>query len=733
MVPRARRVETRNGLPDLRGACNGLPTAVLGPPSLPGKAASWVWLATCSSFRIAVSALGLARGSWLPSSGASRPPSGAASLVVIAEPPRPYVPWDTLRRLLARLSRRPRQSDAPGVGWGGAIDGPLGLVLRRGAPANPAAAQAPGFLSHHPLLQWPLTNAWVEVLAPLAAGRDIVLQHASSIDPMELRVLRRLVRRTPRMTLLLRDEPDFVATESGRRTLPPRDDRLEVRAHESLASGAPDVRLVLRALEASWACFGFAACEWLGEELLRQASPLSQDDRRRVHLLVAMSMHNRGAGGVGVEAEGARLGRLEGHLRAALVGEVDLCKRSHLCYRLALVIGQGAAELSAAAELADEAIHLAAAAGDALFEAWALHGKARLIGRTGALDEAFRLSRRAFDLATMPAWGAIEIERPLTQVVIADHLAELAQRAGEAGDALSWQARAESLGEAMGVPYVPSFRWIEIHRARGDLDSGARVAERAIAAARDLPAPADEVLFAMELGDLSYRRGLPKLARRAFLRAQAVSERWGLGPAPPASSWGAAVSALRAGRHDDARHDLEQALAGRRRLRERVQVLGLLGQVAARAGDEVSARLRVGEAIALATDAAQRDVLLCAELAAGETSLALGRPRDAEAAFRRATALAEGEPPASPAARVAALGGLLAAGGGDIEVLRRALGLLERALSDAETWWQLGRLHDAARRFATGADHPVLAAALAQRCDARGDEPSVSRAGSGAP
>ncbi|MEM7355923.1 MAG: hypothetical protein AAF657_34220, partial [Acidobacteriota bacterium] len=107
---------------------------------------------------------------------------------------------------------------------------------------------------------------------------------------------------------------------------------------------------------------------------------------------------------------------------------------------------------------------------------------------------------------------------------------------------------------------------------------------------------------------------------------------------------------------------------------------------------------RINEAINLAVESGARDTLLAVAIAAGRASQHLGRPGDAEEAYRRALEIA-GENSGSTGGDVPAtlelalhLGLWETATEPPVDSVTHCLSLLPEALDDAETWWRLRRI-----------------------------------------
>lgn len=699
--------------------------------------------------------------------------ASADALLVTIDPERPLA-WAGLRSLLAALVEQQGEAAvADAIGSRRAAFSVILPGLARELDEHEALARArlgaaaPGFLAHNGVLQHPLRRAIEAALAPLVEGRTIVVVGAESLDLHSLALLRAWLVADPRLSLWLAcdaaripgdalarrealqvaaaidmlaasdeastlvldlqgPDPDAEGLDAHARpaTLSRWDDALDRQAFAALEREPLELEPLLAALEWSWFAFGFTTCLQLGLGLLARAPELTPSQRRRVALLVALAAYNRqvSSRSESPEADATLAELLDHHYRAALEGEDDPLARSHLLYRLALNQGRRRADLPAARELAVAAIVEAQRGGSPYFEAWARNGEAYILGRLGELDAAIAQVEAALALtgaAALPP--GLDAELALTQTVLVDNLGMLEAWAGRPERSLQWEPHYVRMVDALDVPYGYSNHWIEHRVALFDLLGAQAIAEQGLRASEAILALGEADLYAAWVGELLYRRGDPAGARAAFGRAGELGHRLARRGEAEASAVAIALADMRSGALERA----EQAFSTLARASEQperaIEYLAHAGQVAALRGEDERAMATINDAIAQAVELGERDVLVRVALAAGEASLALGRVDDAAAAFEQAHALAMSEPPASPADRLAALAGSFAAGRHEGGALAEALELLDPALRDAESWWQLDRVARALLASESLDPNPELAARLhlrlAQRID----------------
>lgn len=677
--------------------------------------------------------------------------------VLLADPAfEPPVPWAGVRAIVGLLHERDAEALAAALQQRAGL---LALVLRKLGPTSALRALAPGYLSHNASLKWPLREAWLDVLAPLLEGRVLVIPDTRALDYESALTLLGLCARNVDVRCELGLDPDalpdqplarrgvlntravlqrVVAFGSARvedvveelafvPRVPtpwhPLDDRAELRAFERLDADSLDadaLASVLGGLEAAFACFGFDCSLELGRRLLEAAADLTAAQRRRVHLLAALSAYNRQVTSRSERPDDDELLArwLDEHFAASLDGETDPRVRAHGAYRLAINKGRRQGDLAAALALADQAVALAGEA-DATFDlAWARNGRAYLHGRNRRLDLAISDCEAAFELASQLGPGdPLEIEHPMTRVVLAENLASLSTWAGQPRAALRWAERFDELATLLDIPFAPSERRIDALRSNLELAAALELAHRGLDISERTLDPLGADIYAADVGDLCYRRGLAREAVEAFRRALVLTQRDGDVGRERATAIACVMAAMRAGHFVEA----DTMLAQLRRTTdpehpsEAIELGATAGVIAAQRGHVGAAEAEINQAIATAVELGERDVLLRVATAAGEACLRLGRVDDAAAAFVQALELAAvDDAPAAPDL-LAALVGALSAGSEDRQLVERSLAVLEPALIDAEAWWLLEPLARACTRLCPDVDRGLLDRALAER------------------
>ncbi|MCA9541464.1 MAG: hypothetical protein KC620_21350, partial [Myxococcales bacterium] len=439
-------------------------------------------------------------------------------------------------------------------------------------------AQPLGFMAHNGMVMAPLLQAWVAALAPLCAGQRIVLPRLDAVDLASLAVLRGIQVRLPaedRPVVRIGIDPlvagrpeslwkgDFdnavgaiallegvedtevIKVPPDRAPTPPPppavavaldalDTGPELAAWRRLQDDAPldaaAIALIRHGTERAFAAYGFTATLRLGLGLKARA-PAALD--RELHTLIGLAAYNRQVRRSD-SAEGLPE-LLDHHFRAALDGESDPAKRSHLGYRLCINVGRRKGDLPEALAIGDAAVADAQTPGiapgmAAFLEAWARNGRAYVYARLRRGREAMQDCEIAWDLlATAERTpGAPPSEVLPSRMVIADNLARVCMMRRDHAGAARWQTEHEKLEERLGGFAFTTFRWLELDRHDRDLMRASERAERALRAAQAGFAPENTDYFAAELGDLSFRRGDLTAARRWFEESLRVRERIGL-------------------------------------------------------------------------------------------------------------------------------------------------------------------------------------------------------------
>ena len=640
------------------------------------------------------------------------------------------------------------------------------------AAAHRMTACPESHLSHNLLVQRPLFEGWASLLAELTADHTLLVPDVARLDRESLGALRTLYRRFPEQapSLILGFDPqrpqprpdedgviwempvaDGLKLALGLLALPraelvelgpreageapeaqdldstPWDDPQETAGWALLAGSAQGSGdTATRAVQATFERFAFTAALRLGRGLLATDLSLSPAQSAETHALVALAAHNRQFRSLGNRPLAHWLER---HLRAAWRDETRPARRSALAYRLAVTVGRRLKKPEEGLEWAARAVEEAQREGvpsrqAAHLEAWGRNIRAYAWMESRQLDKAREECERAFALvdaevrdgAGSPETAAVADDPLLreiafTHALLADNLAALAELSGDDAGFRHWKEIGES--PAAGVPGLVRFEglsWVRFHRREGRLD---RALPRALAALESARAEQDafrEYRYAVQAGDLLDRLGRHDEALERFGEARDLRRRLGAPRFLRPVTAAAASVARRAGRLDEARALLREALADAEGA-ARAECLAALGRVAAEDGDPETAETQIGEAVDAAVDLGERDVLVRVAVAAGEVSLVLGRRRQAREAFGRAREMAEKESPAGD--RLAIELGLAETAGSPLgaEALGDLLRLLPEALSDADTWERLPRLAARVEQAGAAAD-PGLEALL---------------------
>lgn len=681
--------------------------------------------------------------------------------------------WGGARALLAALRARGVDVDAAvepvRIVLGVCLDGlSARLPLAERRTQAEVEAQPLGFMAHNGMVIAPVLEAWVQALAPHCAHQTLIIPRLDAIDVLSLAVLRGINVRLPveaRPTVRIGIDPlvlggpeslwsgDFdnalgaVTLIEGlpdtalirlppdadpRPPAPPRveatlddlDSGPELRAWRRLQDPAPldadAIALIRHGMDRAFAAYGFTAALRLGIGLAERA-PTALD--RDAHTLIGLAAYNRQVRR-SASAEGLPE-LLDHHFRAALAGEPDPAKRSHLGYRLCINVGRRKGDLPEALAIGDAAVADAQAPGiapgmAAFLEAWARNGRAYVYARMGRGREALEDCEIAWDLLATAeeAPGAPPSEVLPSRMVIADNLGRVCMMRRDHAGAARWQAEHERLEQRLGGFAFTTFRWLELDRTDRNLAQARERAERALRAAQAGLAPENTDYFAAELGDLSFRQGDLDAARRWFEESLKVRERIGLAEDRLVARMSLLIARLYADALTTA--DLDPLLAdpGYAEPAAQAQLHLLRARVIHRQGGDPAAAMDA--AIDAAVEAGDRDVLLTVARVAGDLSRAAGALGEAADAYARALEIAEAEvdgDAAPPPAEVLAvhLGRWRMGIGDPTPILDR----VDAALEEPELWWRLDEL--AAVAAMGPVDHParaIIEQARAQRLDA---------------
>jgi len=504
------------------------------------------------------------------------------------------------------------------------------------------------------------------------------------------------------------------------------DEDLEAQAYLALR-GSTDSRpgelatLVVPAMQAAFRAYGWTSALRLGVELLAQGPELTPAHAAEVHGIVGLAAHNRQ---FRTESGNSRLEAfLERHFRLALESEKRPAIRSAHSYRLAVTLGRRHKDFEAALPWADKAIEEARAPGlvglqSAYLEAWGRNIRAFVLAFTGRSQQAVEDAETAFalleDAADQAPHRGDETRNPwdaeFSRVVLAHNLVALGLLNGDMERALRWQQTAcEIDAEYPGIAKLEAKGWLALYSLSLRFDLALPQVLKGLTCAqadRDLVM---EFRLTRDAGDVCYRLGEAERAHEFFERARELRARLGNPPSLLPQEVSMAAAAVRAGRYEAARQVLEHALADPwyQWPDAQAEVLAWIGLMHAAAGEGRKADSAMDQAIDRAVESGKRDTLLRIAVAAGSACRLLGRPKEAEEAYRRAVDLAKvddagGAPPPAAEWLRAELGLSGHAGAeSDPERLVQALRLLPEALQDEECWWDLSRLARRVRSVST--------------------------------
>lgn len=694
--------------------------------------------------------------------------------------------WDGVRRLLAQIRPRIRDEDwsrcidahRPAASL--VLDG-LRISEEDRRAREPLSARMDSYLSHNWALQRPLLEAWARLLVELVEGRGwtLIVPDLAQVDWESAAVLVAMYRQHPERAprLLVGFDPESRPAEPDVRGIrwgkvPPEQLYLaamgfhmlphaEVRVVDGPVPGRPAAdglpkpiedssllgletaafrRLtaeptaepdtceqVIEAMDACFRRFAFTSCLRLGVELLDRGAELGLGRVAHVHGMLGLAAHNR-------QFHSSPNRELEPFLREqfdrAFAAESDPGLRIAHCYRMAVTLGRRMGRLDEAKEWADRGVLLAQKAPlssieKARHEAWCRNIRAFLWMRLGRLADAIEDDERAFELLKDVRAEELPSPRELSSTlsVLAHNTAALYGLSGDVEEVHRWRRIAGEIPRGhSGTETWEAHAWIGFCRSQYRLDEALPRARSGLDSARAEREPFHEYHYSLMLADLSYRLGDPETALKWFDRVARLRQRCGDPEYLPSPFLSAACAARRAGRVREAADRFESILTEAEDARVRSEILSCLGVVEAERGRAQRATERIDQAISVAVELGERDVLLRTAVAAGEASRALGRTDDATAAFRQALEIAEVEedetpPPAGDLLR--AILGLLETETDqtDPDLVVDALSLLKPALrEDADSWWDLPRLvtlvHRTMERNPNLADRPGLAGSL---------------------
>ncbi|MEO1370153.1 MAG: tetratricopeptide repeat protein, partial [Acidobacteriota bacterium] len=377
-------------------------------------------------------------------------------------------------------------------------------------------------------------------------------------------------------------------------------------------------------------------------------------------------------------------------------------RRCALLYRLAVTLGRRKKLLEPAFEVATTAI----ARSDELSpvestyqEAWARNIRAYLLMLMKRVDDAVVDAETSFSLIERYSPETHAPQTPeerlwsrdflLSQGVLISNLASLAGVLGSEAQHAKWNLRGANL--AVGDSNFDRFRasdWISLYRRNAQLAQALPWAVKGAEICRREQETIWEYHFMLQASDLTYRLGDADAAFRLCRDMQALRARLGNPIGLKETELLSVNAAVRSGRRALAREILEARLDAVEYPDHRSQIAAHLGVLAALSGNGGEADRYLDQAIESAVSTGQRHSLLRVAAAAGRACRLLGREDEAEAAYRRALAIADAADPSKSMASdlLEVLLGLQSEEAVDVDLLLRALLLLPAALGTDEAW-----------------------------------------------
>ena len=667
------------------------------------------------------------------------------------------------------------------------------LGQKRSRERESYLARPTSHMTHNWMLQFRLFEAWAALVVDLTDGLDFtfVVADAHRVDGVAAATIRTVFRnhaeRAPNLVfgydpqaqlvldqdgILLRAHPYLLETMAldlqsldGSETLdlprPEPDGRPVTQALEpphdrpGPSRGALDPTEALEAVRHGFRCFDFKSALRLGRRLLAADPALAPQDLSELHLMIALSAHNRQfatAGNVPLAEF------IDDHLRQALAHESRPDRRCALLYRLAVTAGRRKKQFEEGMRWADRAVlesrdDRLEPLDAAYQETWGRNIRAYILMRQRRIDEAvddviagFRriddaLERFAATEGPAAADSMWLLDVQSTHSLLAHNTFGLSSFSNKPRRTMElWLERANAAIRAFpGVDRYEAAAWIHLYLQMHRLDLALPRLLTGLESARTALDARYQARYGTLAADICYRLGDCDQAAELLAGVEKLRRKCGLGT-PLSVVMVQAFNAARQGQHEQACRALEASLQTATSTGDtdlRVQILLARGWLEALRGSGTTAERWTDEAIDLASESGERDTVLRVTVACGEIAGLLDCPEEAGEHYREALEILQidADEAAKPPAGSVAIGllGLLETDGLSPEVFEHCIQCFPEALDDPETWWRLPRfarlvalaveqIPEVCDRQAAGIDH-VLAAS-----DQRPDCQSLTRA-----
>ena len=508
------------------------------------------------------------------------------------------------------------------------------------------------------------------------------------------------------------------------------------RAFEAGSSSELDGKRACKLLRRAFGAYDFRASLQIGLRVLDANASLGNSDRAYVHTATSISAHNRQfPSATGSERLNSFLVK---NLSAALELERDVITRSVISYRLATTLARRRKDGPGAMSCIDEALAelrstLSPSRKRAYYESWLLNIRAYSFMLLRDFEKSAESVETAFGLSEK-YWNHEQDLTPgelYSSQLFAGNRATLALY-GEDDSALDlWFSRGTEIFEAhseIGKRYVRFLR-IKLLKKRLDLRGALLAGEEGLADAISENSAEYQDLYRMNLAELHFRTGELTSTFRHLEECKRMYQRVREEKRMTAANLLWAAAKVRQGENEEADH-IYNRLVDESKVNDTsalADILSARGCIAAKLGRTDDAERFMDEAIQLAVDLGEREVLILVARRSGDALMSTGEIDKAREAYLQGLDMLEMKTPDSAdnlpdeAARIYL--GLYRCDSED-KTMGSLLSVLREALiSDSDLWWELPSLAaeiikaDYSNRDGDSGNLTDLSKALRQRID----------------
>lgn len=405
--------------------------------------------------------------------------------------------------------------------------------------------------------------------------------------------------------------------------------------------------LIKTAIWRSFKLYDFTMALRLAFSFMEKLPKISRKDKGELYHIIGLSAHNRQFFSQGNE----NLGRfLERTFELTLEHEENPENRIGAIYRLIVTLSRRLNKHEEAFEYVNHAISELETndfdpAHHALLKGWVFNINSFVLMRRRRIDEAIKYHEDAFDLLKNVTSNVEHLNKEIrfTQAVLAENLTTLSSLMNDRTRMEYWCKIEESYSkEWPGLSAVPFAEWQSFYYKGFDLKKALENAEKGVSKAAGNFEYILEYFFTMSLADINIRLGNYEDAFTFFKKSLLFQSQIAYDFTSGLSlKIGVALSLLGLNKYKEALTWAEGMVSEYDAPKDLIEIYIVQALAYARFEESEKSEERINEAIDMAVEEGNFDVLIHTACKAGDLCQLLGRPEDALNAYQQAQEIVE--------------------------------------------------------------------------------------------